>query len=115
MLPLMTWRQCKQCRCPALLQTGIADSLRERGSPYFLPGAQRPRNTAVPSITEEMLWVAVFALVCMAAVGVALLGIAAYGLYAVARRLVESLVVLFRLDVREPEHVAEAPEPVPDT
>ena len=60
-----------------------------------------------------MVWIAVFALVCMAAVGVALLGIAAYGLYAVARRLVESLVALFRLDVREPEHLAE--EPVPDT
>jgi hypothetical protein len=62
-----------------------------------------------------MIWVAVFALVCMAAVGVALVGITGYLLYAIARGLVEGLVGLVPRRRREPELVSEPPEPVPHT
>jgi hypothetical protein len=56
-----------------------------------------------------MLWVAVFALVCMAAVGVALVGITVYLLYALARHLFDAAVELLRLERREPEPAAEPP------
>lgn len=55
-----------------------------------------------------MVWVAVFALVCMAAVGVALLGIAAYLLYALVRNLSHRAAVLSRLGRKRPDAVGPA-------
>jgi len=55
-----------------------------------------------------MVWVAVFALVCMAAVGVALLGIAAYLLYVLARNLVHRATVLLRIGRQQPDGVEPA-------
>jgi len=62
-----------------------------------------------------MLWVAVFALVCMAAVGIALVGITAYLLFALARSLVQGVAGLLPVDrrAREPEPAGEPPQPVP--
>ena len=63
-----------------------------------------------------MIWVAVFALVCMAAVGLALLGITLYLLYSLGRRLLHGAAVVFRLGNQKPklEPVAEPPQPVAD-
>ena len=55
-----------------------------------------------------MVWVAVFALVCMAAVGVALVGIAAYLLYALTRHLVHRTARLLRLGGRTGETIDAA-------
>jgi len=63
-----------------------------------------------------MLWVAVFALVCMAAVGVALLGITLYLLYSLGRHLFHGATVLLRVGRQKPklEPVVEPPQPVAD-
>lgn len=64
-----------------------------------------------------MVWVAVFALVCMAAVGVALLGIAAYLLYALTRHLVPRTARLLHLGGRKREAIeaAERAWPTPSS
>ena len=85
------------------------------GGPNFLPVPYPWRNTALPSITGGMLWVAVFALVCMAEVGLALLGVVGYLLYATVRHLVDSVAARVAPRRRKPEPVAEPPEPVPHT
>jgi hypothetical protein len=63
-----------------------------------------------------MVWVAVFALVCMTAVGVALVGITTYLLYSIARRLFHGAAELLRRERREAaKPVTEQPEPVAHT
>ena len=62
-----------------------------------------------------MVYLAVFLLVCMTAVGLALLGIVGYLLYGLARHLVHRGAVLLRLGSERAEPVAEPREPVADT
>lgn len=62
-----------------------------------------------------MVWVAVFALVCMAAVAVALVGIAGYLLYTLARRLVHRAAVLFGLGRQRRRDSVEPAERVAHT
>lgn len=62
-----------------------------------------------------MVYVAILALVCMAAVGAALVGIVGYLLYRLGRHLVHSAAVLLRLGRQKPESVAEPRRPVADT